>query len=138
MTSPRNIKHTIFIETPVAFSLGGRRGTGPMPLRFCAGYFPIFGQKEARKQTFAFWPNVFCLQVKPVWRKGILRPWPVPFLPNLLRPKIHVHFTISRLACIGEVLSPISATNNFDFLQNPVRFQHCYAIIDKNPWRMKP
>ena len=100
MTRPMRNKYTVFIKAPFAFTLGGNRGTRPVPLRLYAGYFPIFGQKEAGKQTLAFWPMYsvsIYFQVKPVWREGILRPWPGPFLPNLLRPKIRTHFTISRL-----------------------------------------
>lgn len=81
-----------------------------MPLRLRAGYFSIFGQKEARKQNLLSGPMYsvsIYFQVKPVRRVGILRPWPVPFLPNLLRPKIQAHFTPLHRACIVEVLSTI-------------------------------
>ena len=47
-------------------------------------------------------------KVKPVQREGILRPWPVPFLPNLLRPKIQVHFNIWKLVSIGGVFPTIA------------------------------
>ena len=120
MTSPRNNKHMIFIKTPFICTLGGHRGTGPMPLRFCTGYLPIFRQKGARKQNSCFLAQ--CILSLFTSRstgpaEGILRPWSSPFLPhllrpNLLRPKIQVHFIILKLDCIGEVFSPRPCLKN--------------------------
>ena len=119
-----------------------RQGDKPCTVALMRRVFSNFRTERGQKTNFCFLAqcilSLFTSRSNRSGGRAYYAPSPFHSSLNLLRPKIHTHFSISRLACIGEVLSPISTTNNFDFLQNPVTFQHCYAIIDKNPWRMKP